>query len=123
MEEVALHGDARGFVLEPLPGDEPRCQGNVHVVLTLPGEVRGNHHHLKGTETVVVLGPALVRHGEDGRIVDTRVPDGRALRLRFPPCVPHAIQCTGGEPGILVAFSTEPRDPSSPDTARFPLID
>ena len=50
-----------GSVFEPL---EPEClpsQRNIHVVVTEPGCVRGNHYHTRGTEVITVQGPALVR--------------------------------------------------------------
>jgi dTDP-4-dehydrorhamnose 3,5-epimerase-like enzyme len=123
IQEVAVKSDARGCVFEPLSGEDLPHQRNVHVVLTLPGEVRGNHFHVKGAETLVVCGPALVRHRAGGEVVDTTIPEGDVVRFTFPPGVPHAIQNTGGQPGLLVAFNSEAHDPSNPDTVRTPLID
>ena len=120
----ALNGsrDPRGIVLEPLGPDELASQRNVHLVLTGPGQVRGNHVHRLGTEIVTVLGPALVRLREEGALRDVTVPDGEAYRFVLPPGVSHAFQNTGSEPMVLVGFNTAAYDPASPDVERDPLI-
>ena len=84
IEPVQLHTDSRGLVLEPLGPEAIPAQRNVHLVLTEPGGVRGNHYHLQGTEVARVLGPALVRVREHGEVRDTQVPEGKAWN---PTCV------------------------------------
>jgi UDP-2-acetamido-2,6-beta-L-arabino-hexul-4-ose reductase len=123
IREISVRRDARGCVFEPLSGDELPYQQNVHVVLTLPGEVRGNHHHAEGTETLVVYGPALVRHRAGGEVIDTVVPEDGVVRFTFPPGVPHAVENTGSRPGLLIAFNTEIHDAANPDTVWAPLLD
>ena len=124
VEVLRVHRDARGSVTEPLtPGLLPG-QRNVHLVVSAPGVVRGNHLHRRGTEILTVIGPALVRtraHG--GEVSDTHVPPGGVYRFTFPPGVAHAIQNTGSEPGVLVAFNTEEHDPANPDVERAVLIE
>jgi UDP-2-acetamido-2,6-beta-L-arabino-hexul-4-ose reductase len=123
IEPVTTHKDARGWVLEPIPPDAIGPQQNVHVALTEPGCVRGNHFHPRGTETAVVMGPALVRIRESGTIHDIIVPAGSPLRFIFPPGVSHAFQNTGQAPISIVAFNTEPHDPANPDLVRDILIE
>ena len=53
--------DARGFLIEPLEESALSAQQYVHAAWTLPGAVRGNHYHARGTEVTLVLGPALVQ--------------------------------------------------------------
>lgn len=60
-EAVERFSGQRGFVFEPMAGEEPAIQKNAHVVASRPGAFRGNHYHLKGTETLVISGQALVR--------------------------------------------------------------
>ena len=52
------------------------AQKNVHVVLTQPNEVRGNHVHRTAVEITSVVGPCLIRLKEDGVIRDIEVPAG-----------------------------------------------
>lgn len=114
--------DARGSVFEPLASDEIPEKQNVHVVTSHPGVIRGNHFHVMGEETIVVLGPVLVRYREDDVDRDVTVAEGEVFRFIFPPKVSHAIQNTSGRPNILVAFNTVPHDPDHPDTVKAVLI-
>ncbi len=117
-----VHGDARGLVFEPLSGDELAAMRNVHVVLTRPGSVRGNHYHTRGTERMVVVGPAVVRTRIQGELQETHVPAGEAWRFNFAPHVSHAVRPAGEDVGVVVAFSDQPHDPADPDTFRDPLF-
>jgi dTDP-4-dehydrorhamnose 3,5-epimerase-like enzyme len=122
VEEVRLATDRRGLVFEPIDDALLPAQRNVHVVLTEPGAVRGNHFHEHGTEIAIVVGPALVRVREEGTLRDVPVPAGVALRFTFPPRVSHAFQNTGTAPMLLVAFNTAVFDREHPDVHRDVLI-
>jgi dTDP-4-dehydrorhamnose 3,5-epimerase-like enzyme len=125
LTEVALvksHQDARGLLFEPLDDRELARQRNVHVVLTQPNEVRGNHYHRSGVETTVVVGPCLVRLEESGVIRDLEVPAGETWRLTIPPGVAHAYRNTGGGVLVLVSFNTNLHDPSGSDTVREQIL-
>ena len=121
-ETVQRFCDERGVVFEPLPGECLATQRNSHVVVSRPGAVRGNHYHLKGTETLVVCGPALVRIRHDGITEDITIPPENIYRLVIPPKVAHAIKNTGSEDSLLVAFNTEPHDREKPDLVEEVLI-
>ena len=121
-ETVNRFSDARGFVFEPLVGERLANQKNTHVVVSRPGAVRGNHYHLRGTETLVVCGPALVRIRKEKDIEDFSIPANTTCRLIIPPGVSHAIQNTGGIDNLLVAFNTEHHDPDNPDLVQDVLI-
>ena len=120
--KLNLSADARGTVFEPLDAAELCNQKNVHVVTSNPGVVRGNHYHLKGTETIIVIGPVLVRFREGDKVQDIEVSDGEVYRFVFPPGVPHAIKNLSHQTNTLVAFNTEPHDPDHPDTVKELLL-
>jgi UDP-2-acetamido-2,6-beta-L-arabino-hexul-4-ose reductase len=122
IEPVPLHTDARGLVFEPLSADGLPAQRNVHVVVTEPGGVRGNHYHERGAEVAVVLGPGLVRLREAGALRDVLVPAGTAYRFTIPSRISHAFQNTGPAAQVLVAFNTVAHDPAQPDVVRDVLI-
>ena len=122
VERLEAREDARGVVFEPLGADEIAGHRNVHVVLTQPGGVRGNHYHERGTEILTVYGPALVRLRDGGRKTDIRAASGEVLRVTIPPGVGHAIRNIGEEPMVLVSFSTEPHDHENPDVVRDMLL-
>src|SRR5436190_10571392 len=106
-EPLTPSRDARGFVVEPLSLTQLTAQQNVHVVWTAAGAVRGNHHHVRGTEVILILGPALVRYRDANGIQDVHVSNGSPYRFTFPPKVAHAFGALGPEPMFLVAFNTE----------------
>jgi UDP-2-acetamido-2,6-beta-L-arabino-hexul-4-ose reductase len=122
IEPIPVHGDARGCVFEPMEADLLPAQRNVHVVLTEPGAVRGNHSHPRGTEVMVVRGPMLVRTRDGGEVIDTHVPPGEVFRFTIPAGVAHAVQNTGGAPSLLISFVDVPHDPARPNVVHHPLL-
>jgi len=122
VQSVKTHSDARGCLFEPLTDAELASQKNVHVVLTQPNEVRGNHVHRTAVETTSVVGPCLIRLKEDGSIRDLEVPAGETWRLTIPPGVVHAFRNTGESMMVLVSFSTNVHDPTGSDTLREQIL-
>ena len=123
VEKVEFFSDARGWVIEPIAEGLLSAQRNVHVVLTEPGGIRGNHYHERSTEVFVVMGPGLVRFREADGLRDVRVPEGEALRFTIPPGTPHAIYNPGTKPMLLMAFNSLPHDRAHPDTVPAVLIE
>jgi dTDP-4-dehydrorhamnose 3,5-epimerase-like enzyme len=121
-QSVKTHRDARGTLFEPLSDNELQAQKNVHVVLSHPGEIRGNHVHHTAVETTTVVGPCLVRLKEEGTVRDIEVPAGEILRLTIPPGVVHAFRNTGDSAMVLVSFSTNLHDPAGEDTQREQIL-
>jgi dTDP-4-dehydrorhamnose 3,5-epimerase-like enzyme len=121
-ERVRVVSDQRGLVLELLDAENFAFQRNAHVAVSFPGVVRGNHYHVKGQETITILGPALVRFRDNDRIAESVIPDNEAWRFVFPAGVAHAIKNLGREPNIVVAFNTVEHDPANPDTHADLLI-
>ena len=122
LQSVKTIRDPRGTLFEPLTDDELHAQKNVHVVLTQPNEVRGNHVHSTAVETTSVAGPCLIRLKEDGQIRDLHVPAGEIWRLTIPPGVVHAFRNTGDSMMVLVSFSTNLHDPMGSDTLREQIL-
>jgi len=122
VETLRRASDARGQVFEPLDAAGLAEQRNVHVVLTGPAHIRGNHFHSSGTEVSTVVGPARVRYREDGRLVTLDVPADEAWRFVFPPGVTHAFQNTGTAPMLVVSFNTLTHQESAGDTTRDVIL-
>jgi dTDP-4-dehydrorhamnose 3,5-epimerase-like enzyme len=122
VQAVKTHRDARGTLFEPLTDAELQAQKNVHVVLSHPGETRGNHVHRTAVEITTVVGPCLVRLKEDETVRDIEVPAGEILRLVIPPGVVHAFRNTGDSAMVLVSFSTNLHDPAGADTQREQIL-
>ena len=115
IEPLVVHSDRRGFVFEPIDRDSLIAQENCHVVISGPGVIRGNHYHLKGTETIALAGPALMRFKEGNDIHEIEVPTDQVIKFIIPPKVAHAIKNTSKRANILVAFNTHEHDPQNPD--------
>ena len=123
VEKVCFPTDHRGLVVEPLAPDEFATQRNAHLVITVPGGLRGNHYHKHGTEVALVLGPAFVRYRDGQEVVNCDIAQGEAYRFRFPPGVAHAMHNPSDQPMLILSFNTEPHDPNRPDVVREVLIE
>lgn len=122
VEKLRRAADPRGQVFEPLDAGELGEQRNVHVVLTEPGHIRGNHFHEAGTEITTVVGPARVSYRDGDRITAVDVPVSEVWRFTFPPGVTHAFQNTGSATMLIVSFSSLPHDPAQPNTTRDVIL-
>jgi UDP-2-acetamido-2,6-beta-L-arabino-hexul-4-ose reductase len=123
IEAIQAVTDQRGLVVEPMGADLLPAQRNVHLVLTEPGQVRGNHYHVRGSEVTLAIGPALFRYRDGADVREVALAAGQAYRITITPGIAHAFQNPG--PGILVliGFNTEAHDPARPDTVRDVLIE
>jgi dTDP-4-dehydrorhamnose 3,5-epimerase-like enzyme len=122
IERIRRATDQRGYVYEPLDDALLKAQRNVHVVITNPGEIRGNHFHPTGTEVTAVSGPVRVRIKDRGSTVTHDVPAGETWRFTFPAGVTHAFANTGSTPIVIVSFNTLPHDPAKPNTVRDVIL-
>ena len=122
IETIKSHQDPRGSVFEPLNAAELTGQRNVHVVLTQPNGVRGNHVHLKAVETMTVVGPCQVRLKEADGLRDVEVPAGETWRFTIPPGVAHAYRNRSSAPAVLISFSTRVHDLSGAETLREQIL-
>lgn len=122
IEKIDIKKDKRGSVFEPLTREEISEQRNVHLVLTEPGYVRGNHFHQKGKEILVVRGPALIKIRPRKGSEEIEIHEGEVIKLTVPPGVSHAVKNTGEETNFLIAFNTVVHDPENPDVVEDILI-
>jgi UDP-2-acetamido-2,6-beta-L-arabino-hexul-4-ose reductase len=123
IERITPHSDTRGSVFEPLSAEDLIAQRNVHVVLSEPGAIRGNHYHTRGTEIVAGSGPMLIRLRDGDERMELTITAGEVVKLTIPPGVAHAFKNTGCVPSAMIAFNTEPHDPAAPDVVREVLIE
>ena len=61
VDHLDVHNDSRGSIFEPIDKDTIANQQNVHIVISEPAAIRGNHYHIHGTEILAVMGKALIR--------------------------------------------------------------
>jgi dTDP-4-dehydrorhamnose 3,5-epimerase-like enzyme len=122
IEALATFRDGRGNLFEPLDDRGLAAQKNVHVVLTEPGHVRGNHAHQRSTETTTVVGPCLVRLKGPAGLRDISVPAEAVWRFTIPPGIAHAYRNTGSRLMTMVSFNTQLHDPGDGDTRREVIL-
>ena len=90
IKKLNVHNDHRGYVVEPLDSENIAGQRNAHLVVTRPGEIRGNHYHNRGTETITIIGPALIRIRDKNMLKDISIPECREEVLK------SALSCLSG---------------------------
>ncbi len=122
IEKIAIKKDERGVVFEPLSGEEISSKKNVHVVITEPDYVGGNHFHQKGSEILTVRGLAQIRIRNKKGIEDIDVSDQDVIKITIPPGISHAIKNTGDQANLLVAFNILEHDPDNPEVIEDNLI-
>lgn len=122
IETLRRATDVRGSVFEPLDALGLAAHHNVHVVLTDPLHIRGNHFHTRGSEVTTVIGPARVRYREDGELHTMEVPTNEVWRFSFPAGITHAFQNPGPAVMIIVSFNSLSHDPADPDTTRDVIL-
>jgi UDP-2-acetamido-2,6-beta-L-arabino-hexul-4-ose reductase len=123
IKQIELKKDDRGCIFEPLDPANIFLQRNIHVVLTQPGCVRGNHYHKHGTEVITVFGSTLVRFHDQQTIKDVTVSENQAVRFDIPQGVSHAFKNTGSKTTVMIAFNTVVHDQEDPDIIGDALIE
>jgi UDP-2-acetamido-2,6-beta-L-arabino-hexul-4-ose reductase len=123
INKISKHADIRGFVFEPIENKQIYGMNNCHVVISNPGAVRGNHYHVRGTEIIAVVGPALFRFKEENEIHDIEIPKEQVYQFIIPPNIPHAIKNIGENANMLIAFNTVEHDAQNPDVIADIVID
>jgi oxalate decarboxylase/phosphoglucose isomerase-like protein (cupin superfamily) len=111
--------DARGFNFT-VPAEALAFVGrmaDVYLASTKPGNVRGNHYHLRRREAIVVLpGAKWSFHWDEGEevpVAQHREFDGASATLVLvSPGASHAVRNDGDDTLWMVAISSETYDPA-----------
>jgi dTDP-4-dehydrorhamnose 3,5-epimerase-like enzyme len=122
VETVRVYRDERGLIFEPIATGELARFSSIHVAVSEPNSVRGNHYHSRSTVVMVAVGPCLLRFRQDAGIRDVAVRTGEAARFEIPPGVSHAIHNTGLAPGVVVVLRSGPETVGVDDLVREVLI-
>lgn len=114
--DLVSHTDQRGGFTEFVKtlGD-----GQVSIVTSHPGVVRGNHyHHTKNEKFLIVKGECELtfRKLGDDKIFRYRVTSDHLRVIDIPVGYTHAIKNVGKDDAIIVIWASEVFDPIRPDT-------
>jgi oxalate decarboxylase/phosphoglucose isomerase-like protein (cupin superfamily) len=122
-----VYQDQRGWAAFPwdrLPQPPVLDPSSLHVVMTLPGMVRGNHLHPAAGEWLYVFAGRAELVWTDGqgrrRFRDL---SGHQTLVYIPPGLAHAVTALGEDPMWLVAVRDEPRHLVAEHTRPAPLMD
>ncbi|HEY6769108.1 MAG TPA: hypothetical protein VI386_30560 [Candidatus Sulfotelmatobacter sp.] len=116
--ELQNKGDARGlsFAAPAEALEYVDRMADVHLASTKPGEVRGNHYHLKRREAIIVLpGPKWSFHWDEG---DGTAPQhqefdgGTAVLILVAVDSSHALRNEGNATLWWLGISSEAYDPA-----------
>lgn len=107
--------DERGKVFEPISDVSSSIINNIHVVITKPNTVRGNHYHIEGTETMICYGKALIKYkyNEEEIINNFIIDNDEIYKFIFPAGITHAIKNIGEKDVILLCFNTVNNNPKN----------
>ncbi|HET6179775.1 MAG TPA: hypothetical protein VFE61_22830 [Candidatus Sulfotelmatobacter sp.] len=116
--ELDNRGDARGFSFT-VPAEALTFVGSmkdIHLALTKPGAIRGNHYHLRRREAILVQpGSRWSLHWDEekGATAQHREFDGgSAVLVLIEPGASHAVRNDGAAELWLTAISSEAYDPA-----------
>lgn len=115
LEQLEAKSDHRGTLVEAfkLPND-----GQVFYVIAKPNETRGNHYHLRKTETfVVVYGSAeiQVKDRDTGTVMKAELGGQNPMSVTIIPNNTHRI--TANDEGcIFLVWCNEQFNGEDPDT-------
>jgi len=115
LQPLDVKTDSRGSLVEAykLPTD-----GQVFYVIAKPGQSRGNHYHLRKTETfLVIYGSAImsVKDRETGNIMKVEVNGTKPMSIKVIPNHTHSITANS-EGAIFLVWADEQFNESDPDT-------
>ncbi len=118
VSELGNTRDARGFSFT-MPPEALNFIGHIadmHLASTAQGAVRGNHHHLRRREAIVILpGTAWSLYWDEGEGLTPQhrqFDGGSAVLVLVSPGASHAVRNEGTSPLWLMACSFEPYDPT-----------
>ena len=123
-----VYVDHRGwaaFALDKLPVDIDLDPASLHVVMTNPGGIRGNHAHPYAAEWLYVYeGEFNFCWGSTPESTkNSRRLAGRNTLVRIPPGLAHTLVNVGNGPAWLVAVRERPAQSTDEHTRPVELIE
>jgi UDP-2-acetamido-2,6-beta-L-arabino-hexul-4-ose reductase len=121
-QPLKLNSDTRGTLFEAVKGGGG---GQTFLSWTQPGQIRGNHFHLKKVERFLVLeGEATIRIRRvlGGPTWEYHVNGIVPAVVDMPTMHTHNIENTGSRPLLTLFWTHEIFDPGAPDTYADPVI-
>lgn len=119
IKELKMHSDKRGWLVELLKANEIKEPvQQLHIASLKPGQVRGNHYHLKRVEWLFVFaGKAELRLQDvkTGEKICRKLSPGRPKLITVFPCIAHNIKNLDKKKIYLVSAQNDIYNPKDPD--------
>jgi len=124
IKDLEVHADHRGWLVEMLKRNQIKQDiKQIYVATIKPGEIRGNHYHLKRTEWFFVAAGKAEISLEDIKTkkkIRLRVSSKKPQVVTIFPKIAHAVKNVGKETVYLISAQNTIYNPKNPDT--FPKI-
>jgi len=125
--DLATSSDSRGIAIRPISDKELQNQKlfNLHLVSLKPGVVRGNHFHEYQNEVICVFGSRAKVAAVDNTTGDREeeiIEEDRAVMLKIPKNISHAIKNIGNSILYLLCYSDQKYQPEKPDSIANKII-
>lgn len=117
IQKLTPQTDDRGTLVEAF---KLQNDGQVFYVLVKPGESRGNHYHLRKTETfIIAVGSATisVRDRETGNLMKIECNGVSPMAVKVTPNHTHNV-VAGSDGCMLIVLADEQYDDKDNDTYR-----
>ena len=120
--------DNRGIAIRPISDDELKSKKlfNLHLVSLKPGVVRGNHYHQYQNEVICVFGSRAKVVAVDNSTGDREeeiIEEDRAVLLKIPRNISHAIKNIGDNILYLLCYSDRKYQQEKPDSIANKIIE
>lgn len=133
VKRLVRHCDDRGFFQEILRDDDGllRRFGQASMSLTYPGVIKAFHWHERQDDlwffpagnAQVVLHDLRALSPTHRRTDVHYLGEHNPILLLIPAGVAHGYRVLGGEPAVILYFTTESYNPADPDEKRLPWDD
>jgi dTDP-4-dehydrorhamnose 3,5-epimerase-like enzyme len=127
-EPLPLHSDDRGDLVKVLTASrlgQDNAFGEIYLIRTRTGEVRGNHYHEQTCEWFLALqGRMRIRLALPGTDLTAEfvLDSAQPAILQVPARVAHALTPEGKEETLLMAYADREYDEASPDVKAHAVI-
>lgn len=124
IKELKMHSDKRGWLVEMLKRNELKEDiKQIYVATIKPGQVRGNHYHLKRIEWFFIIGRKAELYLEDLKTKEKiclRISSKKTKVITIFPKIAHAVKNTSKKTIYLISAQNTIYNPKNPDT--FPYL-
>lgn len=115
LKRLEMKSDTRGSLVEAF---KLSSNGQVFYIIVNPRESRGNHYHLRKTETFLVIYGSAVMRVKDrvtGHVITTEVNGTDPMSMKVVPNNTHMLTATA-EGAIAIVWCNEQFNENDPDT-------